>query len=135
ADFFQGFVQVAPLLFELCAVAGEDFGVVPQLRLAAGATLVVQVDQRDDFGQLQPQAPSAQGELEPRAVARRVDAIAAFARRADDALILVETDRARRDAEFAGKLGNCPGGLAHGAVVMRNEGWNRCLLCITFTST
>src|SRR5690606_39299953 len=104
-------------------------------RPAPRAALAVQLDQRADFGPPQPQAPSAQGELEPRAVARRVDAIAAFARRADDALTLLDTDRARRDAEFAGKLGNCPGGLAHGAVVMRNEGWNRCLLCITFTST
>src|SRR5690606_2820987 len=114
ADFFQGFVQIAALPFEFFAVAGEHLGILPQLGVGAVAALVVQVDQGDDFSQLQPQPPPAQGELEPRAVARSVDAVAAFARRADDALIFVEADRARRDAEFAGKLGNRPGGLAHG---------------------
>ncbi len=62
---------------------------------------LVHVDQLADLGQRQAEALAAQRELEPGAVARRVDAPLALAARREQALVLVEADRARRDFELA----------------------------------
>src|SRR5205807_2927077 len=64
------------------------------------AARLVHVDQLADLGERQPQALAAQRELEPRAVARRVDAALAVAPRRNQPLVFVEADRARRDAEL-----------------------------------
>ena len=57
---------------------------------------VVEIEQLLDVGQREAQTLAAQDELEPRPVARAVDAIAADALRRQQALILIEADRARR---------------------------------------
>ena len=66
--------------------------------VAAG---LVHVDQFADLGKREPEALAAQRELEPGAVAQRVDAPLAVAPRREQPLVLVEADRARRDVELA----------------------------------
>src|SRR5690348_4950586 len=70
-----------------------------ELRAVVAAGLV-HVDQLADFGEGEPQALAAQRELEPGAVPRRIDAPLALAPRREQALGLVEADRARRDVEL-----------------------------------
>src|SRR5690606_31813667 len=91
----------------------QDLGVMTQLRGAAVCALVVHIDEVQDLGELQAQPPAPQGELEPCAIAGPIDAVAALAARADDALVLVETDGAWCDRELARQFGDGPGGLGH----------------------
>ena len=70
---------------------------------------LVHVDQLAHLRQRQTEPLAAQRQLEARAVARRIDARqarAAAARGGEDALVLVEADRARSDVEFARELGD-----------------------------
>ena len=59
---------------------------------------LVHVDELADLGQRQPEALAAQRQLQAGAVARRVDAALAVALAARAGPVLVEADRARRDA-------------------------------------
>src|SRR2546428_14148247 len=88
------------LLQQALAGGSEHLAKALELR-ALVAPRLVHVDQLADLGERQPEALAAQRELEPRAVARRVDAPLAVAPRRDQPLGLVEADRARRDVELA----------------------------------
>ena len=90
---------------ELPAVLGEHGEEGLQLRPGIGRG-IVQVDQLLDLLQRQAEPLAAQRELQPRAVALRVDALAAGAGRFEQADVLVEADRARRDVELARQLGD-----------------------------
>src|SRR6478609_7065451 len=107
-NLLQGVFDVAALLFERGAMLFQYAQVLTQLHFGI-ARPVIHVDQGQDFGQLQPQPLAAQRQLQARAVARTEDAVAALARRADDPLVFVEADRAGRDVELAGELGDGPG--------------------------
>src|SRR6185369_2066122 len=65
------------------------------------APRLVHVDQFPNLGKRKAEALAAQRELQPGAVARRIDAPLTVAARCEQALILVEADRARRDVELA----------------------------------
>src|SRR5690606_4890323 len=79
-----------------------------------------------DLLQAQAQPLAAQGELEPRAVALRVDAVPAGPLGGEQADVLVEADGTRGDVELARELGDregagggagggASGGSRHGA--------------------
>src|SRR3954469_24250106 len=77
----------------------EDLLETLELRAVVAARLV-HVDELADLGEREAEALSAQRQLEPGAVAGRVDAPLALAARREQALGLVEPDRARRDVEL-----------------------------------
>ena len=70
---------------------------------------LVHIDQIADFGQGQTQTLAAQRQLQTRAIARTINPrtpARALATGTQQALILVETDRAWRDVEFPRQLSN-----------------------------
>src|SRR5262245_23064630 len=93
-------LDVGALLDQVLLVRLEHREEALELRPLVAPRLV-HVDQLADLGQREPEALAAQRELEARAVARRIDAPLAIAARREQALRLVEADRARRNVEFA----------------------------------
>src|SRR5207302_10403075 len=93
-------LDVGALLQQALPVIGEHLAKALELRPLVAPGLV-HVDQLADLGERQSQALAAQRELEPGAVARRVDAALAIAPRREQPLVLVEADRAGRDVELA----------------------------------
>jgi len=94
---------VGPLLQQVRPVRFEDREEARQLRPLVAPRLV-HVDQFADLGQRQAEALAAQRQFQARAVARRIDAALAGALGREQAVVLVEADRARRDVEFARQL-------------------------------
>src|SRR5438309_8748741 len=80
------------------------------LQLRRGVTRrLVQVENLADFVESEPQALAPHGELQARALAPVINALAPgrpFALRRQQALVLVETDRTRRHVELAGEIGD-----------------------------
>jgi hypothetical protein len=92
--------DIGPLLQQARPVLFKHREEALELR-ALVAPGLVHVDQLADLGQREAEALAAQGQLEAGTVARRVDAALAVALRREQALVLVEADRARRDVELA----------------------------------
>ena len=67
-----------------------------------------------DLGQGEAEPPAAQDELQPDPVAVAEDPGRARALRRQQALVLVEPDRAQRRAELRGELADRPGPVGHG---------------------
>lgn len=109
---FQGFIQITALLLKHQPVFVENGQIMLQLgNRLAGA--VIHIDQAQNFGQLEAQTFSAQGQLQAGPVTGVVDAIAAIASRADDALVLVEPDGTRSYRELLCQFRDGPGGFGH----------------------
>ena len=110
-------MQVGELLLELRAVGRQHFQELAQLRLRVARRLV-HVDEFLHLGQREAEALAAQGELEPGAVARGVDAAASAALRHEQAAVFVEADGARGEIElarqFADGVGRAGRGWRHG---------------------
>src|SRR5262245_31111766 len=96
-------LDVGALLDQVLLVRLEHREEALELRPLVAPRLV-HVDQLADLGQRQTEPLAAQGELEARAVPRRVDAPLAVAARRDQPLVFVEADGARRDLELAREL-------------------------------
>ena len=105
ADLGQHHADVVLLLLELLAVALQHRHEGLQLRRGVGLA-VVHPYQLQDLRQRQAEALAAQRELEPRAVALRVDAVAAGACRFEQPGVFVKADRARGDVELGGQFGD-----------------------------
>src|SRR6185369_6640204 len=101
--------NVFPLLLEHCSARRQHFEKLYQLRAFAPAD-VVQVEKLADLGQRQPQPLAAQDELDSHPLALPVDARLPGAARRQQAFVLVEADRARRQREFLRELGDREGG-------------------------
>jgi hypothetical protein len=119
-DLGQLRLDVRPLLLQARLVGFQH----RQEALELGALVapgLVHVDQLADFRQREPEPLAAQGELEAGAIARGVDPARAGAPGSEQAVVLVEADRARRDVELArqladGKLGAFLFALQHDRV-------------------
>ena len=74
--------------------------------LQAGAVDLVEIEKLADLGQREAEPLAAQDPREPRAIAGAVEPGQALAARLDQAFILVEANRARRDRELAGEFGD-----------------------------
>lgn len=109
-DFLQSLFQVAALLFQCAAMLFQHIDVVLQLRAGAVGRGIIHVDEIQDFRELEAHALAAQRQFQAGTIARMIDAVTAFAGGAHNALIFVEADGARRDAEFPGELGYRPSG-------------------------
>src|SRR5579859_7347624 len=99
-DLRQLGLEVAALLLQQRLVLLEHGEEARQLR-ALVASRLVHVDQLANLRQRQAEPLAAQRQLQARAVAQGVDAALALAPRREQALVLVEADRARGDVEFA----------------------------------
>ncbi len=107
--------DILALLFDDAPTLRQHGQKTPQLgrRIACA---VVHAEQLEDLRQRQAKTPAAQDEPEAGAVALYIDASMPGAGRRQQAFVLVEADRARRDSEFAGKIGDAEGFfLTHGA--------------------
>jgi len=106
ADLGQRHFNIDPLLLQSLAMLRQDRQEAVHLRSRVLRRLV-HIDQALDFRQGQPKPLATQGQFEAGTVARRIDALAptrAFALGAEQALIFIKADGARRDIEFAGQL-------------------------------
>src|ERR1700676_233521 len=70
---------------------------------------LVKVEQLADLAQRKAEALAAQNQLDAHSLALGVDAPLSRAPRGKQAFTLVEADRARREREFLGELGNAVG--------------------------
>ncbi|CAM2158486.1 hypothetical protein PT2222_40335 [Paraburkholderia tropica] len=107
-EIFERGVEVGALAFEDLAMAHHRVEKSLKLRERVGRRLV-EIEQRADFVEREAEALAAQGQLQARAVAsgkHTLEPARAFAAGRQQALVLVETDRARRHVEFAGEFGN-----------------------------
>src|SRR6516225_2475869 len=106
AQFRQRSVDVRALLLEFRDRLGGLVQHVLHLHGAALAVRAVEIEVVLDLGQRRADRLGAQDQLQPRAVAPRVDARAVDAARREQALVLVEAQRARRDVELPAELGD-----------------------------
>src|SRR5262249_52565343 len=103
ADLPEDLVDLVALPLELLAPRGERGDEFPELRPLVGRR-IVELEHLPHVGEREPEALAAQDGLQAHKVALGVDAAAAVAARREQSLVLVETDRARRDVELAGEI-------------------------------
>ncbi len=112
--------DVLALLLQGLATFRHDSQALGQLR---GFVLgrVVHADQVLDFGQGEAQALAAQCHFQAGPVASGKYAFVTFALRREDTLVFPETNRARGDTEFTGKIGNGEddGRLVHLGILLK----------------
>ena len=112
ANLVQIGLQINQLRFEFFPVFGQHRQELFQLRRGV-ARAVVGVDDFLGLDQRQPEPLGAQGELEPRAVTRCVNAIAParpFALGLQQTHVFVKAHRPRRQVELAGQVADGVGG-------------------------
>ena len=107
-DLGQRDLDVLALLFKLAPVLAQHGHEGGELLRGVGRR-VVHVHQLLDFRQAQAQPLAAQRELQARAVALGVDAVAAGAPGREQAHVLVEADGAGGDVELGRQLGDGEG--------------------------
>jgi hypothetical protein len=110
AQFDQGAVDVLALLLQRVGALAELLQRPGHLGRAV-VVLVVEVQQFADFRQRQAHALAAQDQLQADAVLVGIDAVEAFAGRRQQALVLVEAQRAGRGFELVAQLADCKGAL------------------------
>jgi hypothetical protein len=98
-------VEVPALAFQVRDVQPAAAQKLAQL-LQAGAVDLVEIEKLADLGQREAEPLAAQDPGEPRAIAGAVEPGQALAARLDQAFILVEANRARRDRELAREFGD-----------------------------
>src|SRR5690606_32057377 len=108
-DFAQRLFEIATLVFHRGAMPFQQFDVMLQLRIRVVWRRVVYIDEIKNLRQLETHALAPQCQFQASPVTWVIDAVPAFAGRADDTLVFIEADGSWRDAEFARKLGNSPG--------------------------
>src|ERR1043165_5740804 len=94
----------------------EAFLAAQGQRVAVGLVLLGR-DHLADFAEREAQLLSLQDQRETGAIAVRIQAIEAVAMRRDQALVLVEAQRAQRHSEFARQFADGERGLARRSVI------------------
>ena len=113
AQLLERLVDVDLLPLQRVDALGEFLARVHELRHRRRHGRV-EIEDLADLGEREADAAAAQDQDDAGAVARRIDARLAAPLRRDQALVLIEAQRARGDAEFLGELADGVGAIGDG---------------------